>query len=74
VQSLERHLTDDEPRLGQFVKVIDGPYRGRYGVYINLGDEQYGRPTTAIVRTRDDEDMGIVVQYAHLRPDVAGKR
>jgi transcription antitermination factor NusG len=74
MQNLERHLTDTEPRPGQFVKVIDGPYKSRYGVYINPGDEKYGRPITAVVRTRDDEDMGIIVRYDHLRPDVAGKR
>lgn len=74
MQPLDRSLTDSEPRLGQFVSIVDGPYKGRYGVYITTGDEHNGRPVTAVVRTRDAEDEGIVVKYEHLRPDLPGRR
>lgn len=67
-------LTDDDVPLGSFCKVTGGPYDGRYGVFVNVGDEKNGRPLIAIVRTRDDYDENITVDYKHIRPDTPGKR
>lgn len=66
--------TDREAQLGHFVKVVEGPHKGRYGVYTTVGDVVDGKPATAVVYTRDADAEGLVVQYSHLRPDVAGKR
>jgi hypothetical protein len=65
-------LTDDDVPLGGFCKVISGPYKGRYGVYQTVGEESEKR--TAVVRTRDDLDENITVDYEHIRPDTPGKR
>jgi hypothetical protein len=63
-------LNDDDVPIGGFCKVIAGPYKGRYGVYTTVGEHW----ATAIVRTRDDLDENITVQYDHIRPDTPGKR
>lgn len=57
------------------MKVIKGPYAGRYGVFLKPGRVgETGKPVTAVVRTRDDDDDHLLVDYKDLRPDVAGKR
>ena len=73
--SVYRARSDDDVLTNTFCKVIAGPYTGRYGVYIttaSLGAD--GWPDQVVVRTRDAEDENIVVAYADIRPDVAGRR
>jgi len=73
--SVYRARSDNDVLTNTFCKVIAGPYTGRYGVYIttaSLGAD--GWPAEVVVRTRDAEDENIVVAYADIRPDVAGRR
>lgn len=70
----ERVYADHQPRLGTFVRVVSGPHKGRYGVFHSVGEEHAGWPTTAVVRTRDDEDEQLVLDYGDLRPSEAGHR
>jgi hypothetical protein len=73
--SVYRARSDNDVLTNTFCKVIAGPYSGRYGVYIttaSLGAD--GWPDQVVVRTRDAEDENIVVAYADIRPDVAGRR
>jgi hypothetical protein len=73
--SVYRARSDNDVLTNTFCKVIAGPYAGRYGVYIttaSLGAD--GWPDQVVVRTRDAEDENIVVAYADIRPDVAGRR
>lgn len=70
-----RARSDDDVLTNAFCKVIAGPYAGRYGVFwstASLGAD--GWPSEVVVRTRDAEDENIVVSYADIRPDVAGRR
>lgn len=72
---MDRPLTDNEPREGSFVKVIKGPHAGRYGVFLKPGTVgETGKPVTAVVRTRDDDDDHLLVEYKDIRPDSPGKR
>lgn len=64
----ERTYADHEPRPGFFCKVVGGLHRGRYGVLTAI------EGTKAIVRTRDDRNQDITVNYSDVRPDVAGRR
>jgi hypothetical protein len=73
--SVYRARSDDDVLTNSFCRVIAGPYTGRYGVFwstANLGAD--GWPDEVVVRTRDAEDENIVVKYADIRPDVAGRR
>lgn len=70
-----RARSDNDVLTNSFCKVIAGPYTGRYGVFwstASLGAD--GWPSEVVVRTRDAEDENIVVNYADIRPDVAGRR
>lgn len=70
-----RHYADHEAREGHFASVVEGPHSGCYGYVASIGDvEENGRPRTAVLKTRDDLDESLLVQYDHLRPDVAGRR
>lgn len=67
--------TDDDAILNQFVTIVEGPYAGRYAVYqqtLTSGEDGY--PETVLVRTRDDRDESLVVDYSHLRPAAPGGR
>lgn len=73
--SVYRARSDDDVLTNSFCKVIAGPYAGRYGVFwstASLGAD--GWPSEVVVRTRDAEDENIVVSYADIRPDIAGRR
>lgn len=68
--------TDDDVLSGCFCRVIRGEHQGRYGVLIgavtvNVGD---GWPAVVTVRTRDDRDEYIEVNYDDIRPAQPGGR
>jgi hypothetical protein len=69
-----RRRSDDDVLTGEFCRVVGGPHTGRYGVMETIAAEENGWPAVVIVKTRDDQDMRIHVDYADIRPDVAGKR
>jgi hypothetical protein len=63
--------------VGFFAQAVSGPYTGRYGVLQSLGDVEDGDdgyPKTAVLRTRDDADENLIVNYNDLRPTTAGRR
>jgi uncharacterized protein YbdZ (MbtH family) len=71
-----RGRTDDDVLTGTFCNVIAGEHQGRYGVLtgtvtVALTD---GWPATVTVRTRDDRDEYITVNYADIRPAQPGGR
>jgi hypothetical protein len=73
--SVYRPRSDDDVLTNHFCRVIAGEYTGRYGVLqstATLGVD--GWPDLVVVRTRDAEDENIIVPYAAIRPDEAGKR
>ena len=72
-QAPEREIPD-VPQ-GTFCTVFAGPYDGRYGVFTDVATRYSdGTPENVIVQTRDADDLRIVVAYADIKPDVAGKR
>lgn len=70
-----RPRDDNDVVTGQFARVASGPYQGRY---VNLvrtldqGDDGY--PTAVLVRTRDDRDEDLILDYKILRPAPRGQR
>jgi hypothetical protein len=71
-----RGRTDDDVLTGCFCKVVAGEHQGRYGVLtgtvtVGLGD---GWPARVTVRTRDDRDEYVTVNYEDIRPAQAGGR
>ena len=70
-----RGRNDDDVLTGTFCRVIAGEFQGRYGVFTNTATITLdGWPATVIVRTRDDRDENITVNYADIRPAQAGGR
>jgi hypothetical protein len=70
-----RGRTDDDVLTGTFCRVIAGEHQGRYGVFTNTATITLdGWPATVTVRTRDDRDENITVNYADIRPAQAGGR
>ncbi|HTA98665.1 MAG TPA: hypothetical protein VK730_13615 [Solirubrobacteraceae bacterium] len=70
-----RGRTDDDVLTGTFCRVIAGEHQGRYGVFTNTATITLdGWPATVIVRTRDDRDENLTVNYADIRPAAAGGR
>ncbi len=70
-----RPRTDDDVLTGHFANVVAGPEEGRYvvlGATLTRADDGY--PGTVLVRTRDDRDEFLVVNYADLRPASPGGR
>ncbi len=66
---------DDDVRVGGFATITDGEFAGRYVVYqrtVTSGADGY--PDTVLVKTRDDRDEPLIVDYASLRPAPAGGR
>jgi len=61
---------DSAPVVGHFVEVVSGPYKGRYGVFLELGQD--GK--TATVRTRDSASERLTTSVSDLRPAKAGLR
>lgn len=60
---------DTDPVLGHFVEVIDGEYKGSYGVFIETtadGD--------AVVRSRDAEAQRLTTPVSSLVAAEPGKR
>jgi hypothetical protein len=59
---------------GSFCRVVDGEHAGRYGVVLEHVEWFDGGPAMSIVRTRDDDDMLIMVDTGSLTPAQAGGR
>lgn len=70
-----RPRTDDDVLTGAFARVVDGPEAGRYVVVQQtVTTNPDGYPETVQVKTRDDRDELLVVNYADLRPASPGGR
>lgn len=61
--------SDNDAVLGSWVDVVAGEHAGRYGAFyaVSQSDEK-GFPTTAMVRTRDADNLLLEVPYESLRP------
>lgn len=68
--------SDEDARVGQFAKVISGEHAGRYGVLDTVAtyNTENGYPDSVVLVTRDAASENLVVNYADLRPAVAGGR
>lgn len=71
-----RPRTDDDVLSGNFCRVVSGEHQGRYGVFVGTSTVfvNDGWPATVTVRTRDDRDELILVNYADIRPAQPGGR
>lgn len=70
-----RRRTDDDVLYGEFAKVIAGPYEGKtVSVQSTVETGADGYPTRMLVKTRDDRDELVVVNYKDLRPVAQGGR
>ena len=70
-----RPRTDNDVLSGRFCRVINGEHQGRYGVFVQTATVFLdGWPATVTVRTRDDRDEYILVNYADIRPAQPGGR
>ena len=56
------------PVLGQFVDIVSGPHKGRYGVFTTVEGKE------AVVRTRDAESERLNVKVSDLQRAEAGRR
>lgn len=68
---------DDYPEvpINSFCTVFRGEFAGRYGVFMSVATTHPdGSPDRVTVRTRDADDLLLVVNYSDIKPDVAGKR
>lgn len=66
---------DSAALTGHFVRVIGGEHEGRYAALLQtatVGPD--GLPETVVIRTRDDDDMQLVVNYRDLAPAQPGGR
>lgn len=60
---------DTAAQTGEWVDVVSGEYQGRYGVYVQATAlDDNGAPLTALVRTRDADNMLIEVPYTEIHP------
>jgi len=67
--------SDDDALTDLFANIVSGEYAPRYVVVgRTLERDDDGYPKTVEVRTRDDRDEMLVVDYADLRPAAAGQR
>ena len=67
--------TDDDALTNRFATIIAGEHAGRYvvvGSSLEMGSDGY--PLRVLVRTRDDRDEVLTVDYADLRPTATGGR
>jgi len=73
---VHRGRNDDDVLTGGWCTVVAGDHQGRYGVYTDTATvfTADGWPATVTVRTRDDRNEDIVVDYADIRPAQAGGR
>jgi hypothetical protein len=71
-----RPRTDNDVLSGSFCRVINGEHQGRYGVFVRTATVfvNDGWPATVTVRTRDDRDEYLLVNYADIRPAQPGGR
>jgi hypothetical protein len=61
--------SDDDALYGSFVDVVSGDHEGRRGAYEQTlsHDAKTGYPATILVRTRDAQNEGLVVNYGDVR-------
>jgi hypothetical protein len=66
---------DDRPQKGCFAEVVSGPHEGRYGVYV-ADDWVEGQdfPEHITIRTRDENEDHIIVNFRDARPSEPGRR
>jgi hypothetical protein len=70
-----RGRDDRDVLSGNFCRVIAGEHEGRYGVLTGTATVFLdGWPATVTVRTRDDRDEYITVDYVDIRPANPGGR
>lgn len=65
----------DDVEEGHFATVVEGEYKGRYGVFEGVskfGKDSY--PETVLFRTRDDDSLLIALPYKSLRRADPGGR
>lgn len=60
---------DEQVSPGDYVDVVAGPHKGRYGAILDTAGVR-----NLIVRTRDEHGERIVVAYEDCRPAQAGRR
>jgi|SRR5215831_11129474 len=67
--------SDDDALTGHFANIVSGEFAPRYVVVGDtLARDADGFPTKVRVKTRDDRDELLEVDYADLRPAPAGQR
>ena len=61
---------DEDTLVGEFVKVVDGPHKGRLAAFTEVVDHDLktGYPHNILVRTRDEFNQLLQVLYEHVRP------
>lgn len=69
------HPVGEAALTGGFCRVVDGPFVGRYGVFVSTAaSDANGLPITVVFRSRDEHDEYLTVDYAHLvRADAGGR-
>lgn len=65
--------SDDDALEGHKVKIVEGDYKDRKGVFLSVErhDPSTGYPSQVIVRTSDDENQLLSVPYGSIRPDLS---
>jgi hypothetical protein len=59
----------DEAIEGEWVDVVDGEYKGRFGYVAGISETgKDGYPVSLFVRTRDADNLLIEVAYANAKP------
>jgi hypothetical protein len=72
---MQRPREDGDALTGQFAMITEGDLVGTHVVVGSATErDKDGFPKKVIVRTRDDRDEVLVVDYASLRPVGSGGR
>lgn len=72
---VHRRRTDDDVLTGEWADVVGGPEAGRRVAFqrtVTVGEGGY--PDQVVVRSRDDRDELLTVNYSDLRPATTGGR
>lgn len=64
------------PYSGCMVEVVDGPHKGRVGIYRRNVTAEPGAqvPKTILIHTRDDDKEDLAVEFEHCRVTKPGRR